>query len=208
MKQILTFPQLINWCSCRLRSNIKQKTDYGGHSFVTKLANTVRKFAIPFGFTRGPNALKNQRWLLSFFLFCSFKQKIICTGHAPCETSPVSVTTTLEVYLRWTVRTQSYIIVKSRTQRYEPWHPSPLRSLSLCLLDTIPSIQSWSVATIGDGRISVTRVSTWSVRLFTLLRPSDTTQTTTFFHPSGPHVFDLVLPHKWAIFLMTLYKKS
>ena len=37
--------------------------------------------------------------LLSFFLFCSFRQKMTCTGQAPCETSPRSVTTTLVVYL-------------------------------------------------------------------------------------------------------------
>lgn len=38
--------------------------------------------------------------LFSFFLFCSFKQKMTWTGQAPCETSPRSVTTTLVVYLR------------------------------------------------------------------------------------------------------------
>ena len=55
--------------------------------------------AEPLGLMSGPKALKNQRWLLSFFLFCSFRQKMTCTGHAPVETSPESVTTTLEVYL-------------------------------------------------------------------------------------------------------------
>jgi hypothetical protein len=49
-----------------------------------------------------------------------------------------------------------------------------------------------------------TRLSTWSVLLLTLLRPSDTMHTTTFFHPSGPQVFDRVRPQRWAMFLMTL----
>lgn len=61
--------------------------------------NSGERADIPLGLMSGPNALKNQRWLLSFFLFCSLRQKIICTGQEPCETSPESVTTTLEVYL-------------------------------------------------------------------------------------------------------------
>ena len=38
----------------------------------------------------------------------------------------------------------------------------------------------------------------------TLLRPSETTQTTTFFQPSAPHVFDRSRPQRWATFLRTL----
>lgn len=51
------------------------------------------------GLIRGPKALKNHLWLLSFFLFCSFKQKIICTGQDPIEVSPLAVQITLVVYL-------------------------------------------------------------------------------------------------------------
>lgn len=52
-----------------------------------------------FGLIKGPKALKNQRWLLSFFLFCSFRQKMIWTGQAPEDTSPLELTTTWDVYL-------------------------------------------------------------------------------------------------------------
>ena len=61
------------------------------------------------GWIRGPKALKNHRWLFNFFLFCSLRQKIICTGHEPADTSPAAVTTTWEVYLnnaRWTITIQ------------------------------------------------------------------------------------------------------
>ena len=44
------------------------------------------------------------------------------------------------------------------------------------------------------------------MRLLTLLRPSETTHTTTLFHPSGPHVFERVRPQRWPIFLMTLFR--
>ena len=50
----------------------------------------------------------------------------------------------------------------------------------------------------------LTKLRTWRVRLLTLLRPSDTTQTTTFFHPSGPHIFERLLLHRCATFLITL----
>ena len=45
------------------------------------------------------------------------------------------------------------------------------------------------------------------MRLLILLRPSETTQTTTFFQPSGPHVFDLVRLQRWAMFFNTLCAK-
>lgn len=66
------------------------------HLFRNRLRATE---SLPLGLISGPNALKNQRWLLSFFLFCSFKQKRICMGHALEEISPVSVTMTCEVNL-------------------------------------------------------------------------------------------------------------
>ena len=68
MKQILTFPQLINWCSCRLRSNIKQNTDYGGHSFVTKLANTVRKFCHTVRVYQGPKCVEKPAMTVELLL--------------------------------------------------------------------------------------------------------------------------------------------
>src|SRR5271154_3431305 len=36
-----------------------------------------------FGFRRGEKALKNQRWLLSFLAFFSFRQNKTCTGTMP-----------------------------------------------------------------------------------------------------------------------------
>lgn len=56
-------------------------------------------------------------------------------------------------------------------------------------------------------RGTLTSVRTCRVRLLILLRPSETTQTTTFFQPSGPHIFDLFLLHKCATFLSTLQTK-
>ena len=49
-----------------------------------------------------------------------------------------------------------------------------------------------------------TNERTCKVRLWTFALPSETTHTTTFFHPSGPQVFDLPRVQRWAIFLMTL----
>lgn len=67
---------------------------------VSKYILTAMKHLnTPFGLMRGPNALKNQRWLFNFFLFCSLRQNIIWIGHWPIDTSPPLDTTMLLVYL-------------------------------------------------------------------------------------------------------------
>ena len=59
---------------------------------------------------------------------------------------------------------------------------------------------------ITQGGTVHTRDRTCRVRLLILLRPSDTTQTTTFCQPFAPHILERFLLHRCAMFLMTLMK--
>lgn len=145
-------------------------------------------------------------YLFNFFLFCSLRQKIICTGHAPCETSPFSVTTTFDVYLRRVNQCGDDMPTHELTQRYVRSHPCRQSSPWLHPLGSNPSVRDVIRRTsseLSDVR-ELTSVRTWRVRLLILFRPSETTHTTTFCQPFAPQVFDFDRLQRCVIFLMTL----
>lgn len=135
---------------------------------------------------------------------------MIWTGQAPCETSPRSVTTTFEVYLAQ-LSAGSFDHVRSYGYSLEDVRRHVLSSngiLGDTFLVTAHLRVSLDIAVPAiSPRETLTSVRTCRVRLLILLRPSETTQTTTFFQPSGPHIFDLFLLHRCATFLSTLRAK-
>jgi len=145
--------------------------------------------ALPFGLMSGPKALKNHLWLLSFFLFCSLRQNRSWIGVGIRVSSPDSVTITWEVYLNtisyytWTPENGNRL-----TQKCALSHPC----LRLSLWGYPPgNIPSKADKELPAHRQNVhTTLRTWRVRLLILWRPSETTQTTTFFQPSFPHIFE------------------
>jgi len=122
----LTFPEFINGCSRGFGTDIEEYTNCQIEYIVHWTANS----SLLLGSMIGPNALKNQRWLLSFFLFCSLRQKRTWIGHNPWDTSPVSVTTTLVVYLPSTSTTAPVTrenrltrrcVLSHLSQQLNPW---------------------------------------------------------------------------------------
>lgn len=71
-----TFPEFIDRCSGWFCPDVKENTDCRKRVSSTAFKHRQQAAHAPLGLIKGPKALKNHLWLLSFFLFASFKQKM------------------------------------------------------------------------------------------------------------------------------------
>jgi hypothetical protein len=144
---------------------------------------------------------------LFFVLFFQTKQNLDWAGTGRnlagvCHDDICGVSDTVKVFSIG----DHVALTRALTRKCVPSRLCLLQSPWQFLLGNNPSSTAVSETEANEDGHYCTSVRTCKVRLWILLRPSETIQTTTFFQPSGPQVLERFLLQRWAMFLITLGK--